>query len=56
MLADVLGASCCLQVFLDDGFAITTLVQLNIKVLELMNSAAKIPVGVPQKFELESLA
>jgi len=46
MLADVFGASSCIQVFFNDGFAITVLIQLDVETPELMNSAAKVPVAI----------
>jgi hypothetical protein len=56
MLADVFGASSCIQVFFNDGFAITVLIQLDVETPELMNSAAKVPVAIAQELKLKSLA
>jgi hypothetical protein len=49
MLADVLGTPCCLQIFLDNGLAIVALIQFNVEVLQLMNSAPEVPMSITQE-------
>jgi len=46
MMPCILGASRSVQVFFDDGLAVSTLIKFNVKVLELIDSASKISVSI----------